>query len=155
MIIPTKRFLIILALAFFLSASGLYFKEIYFLLYIFYFLLFILCAVDFFTIVNKKKLKIRRIHEKYLSIGGNNQIKISVENLCGRICSLIIRDEYPQNFEVGNDTCMIKLNPYAYGIVTYHVKPILKGKYYFKNIFVRVKGFMGLIYRQYKIRYNT
>ncbi|MBN2547446.1 MAG: DUF58 domain-containing protein [Spirochaetes bacterium] len=155
MIIPTKKFLSILSLAFFISITGIYYKELYFFQFIFYLLLFIVSTIDFFTVVKKKKLRIRRVHDKYLSIGVNNQIKITIENLSERICFLLIRDEYPVNFKADNDTCSIKLNPYTYGTVVYHVKPILKGKYFFKNIFVRTRGFLGLVFRQYKIKYNT
>lgn len=155
MIIPTKKFLIVLSLGFFLSITGFFFKNLSFLQYIFYLLLFLISAIDFTTIAKKKEIKINRIHEKYLSIGVDNQIKISIENRSKKKCYLIIRDEYPIGFDVKVDTCFIKLDPFSYGTVKYYVKPILKGNYTFNNIFFRVSGMLGMIYRQYRILIST
>lgn len=155
MILPAKRFLFILSSGFMLSVIGFFFRELSILQYIFYVLLFLISILDFINTANKAELKIKRIHEKYLSIGINNLIKIFIENLSNKKCSLIIRDEYPEEFEVNNDTCSIKLKPLSFGTVTYYVKPLLKGKYNFDNVYIRVSGKFGLIHRQYKIPLRT
>ncbi len=155
MILPTKKFLLILSSGFILSVTGFFFSELSILQYILYLLLFLFSIIDFLNIVKKNELKIKRIHEKYLSIGIDNQIKISIENFSNKKCFFIIRDEYPEQFEVENDTCNIKLKPLSFGTVSYYVKPLLKGKYNFNNIYIRASGLFGLIYRQYKISLKT
>lgn len=155
MILPTKKFLLILYSGFILSIIGFFFRELSILQYIFYLLLFLFSIIDFLSIVRRNEIKIKRIHEKYLSIGIDNQIKISIENFSNKKSFFIIRDEYPEEFEVKNDTCNIKLKPLFFGTVSYYVKPLLKGKYNFNNIYIRVSGKFGLIYRQYKISLQT
>lgn len=152
MIIPLPNFFYILSIGFALSFISLFYKEFASLQYLLYSLLFVLSSLDFLLILKKENLILKRIHEKYLSIGVNNIIKIHVENKVKKSFDLVIRDEYPTGFIVSKETMKLKLKPLSYQTLSYYVKPLKKGEYTFLMIYVRVLGRLKLIARQYKFK---
>lgn len=151
MIIPQKRFFFILSGGFILSALGFFVEGLAFLQGLLYLGLLIVCTMDFFSIIKKKNLTVKRLYEKYLSIGADNPIKIQIENRTTKYGSFTIRDGYPTDFLVAEDTMKIEIEGLSYATVQYYVKPIKKGDYKFRYIIMRVSGRFGLIARQYKM----
>jgi uncharacterized protein (DUF58 family) len=151
MIIPSKRFFIIFASGFVFTILGFYFPSLGFLQFIFYGILLIICAIDFFYVPKRRDMEISRKCSKYLSIGVDNPVKISVRNYTGRDSTVLIRDGYPMGFLVEKDTLQSKLTAHGVVTLTYYIKPVKKGEYKFEKVFVRVLGKFGLLFRQYKI----
>ncbi len=155
MIVPLSRFFYLLSVGFILSGLGLINEKIIFLQYMFYSILFFLIFLDFLLIIRKKDINMKREHEKYLSIGVDNIIKISVENKTRKSFKLQVRDEYPVGFIVLKDTMNLNLKALSYYTVSYYVKPLKKGEYDFNIIYVRISGKLGLVARQYKYKISS
>lgn len=155
MIIPGPGLLLVLVLSFVLVIFNFFIVNFHFVIIGFYCILFILCILDFTTIVKKKQLYLERRHEKYLSIGVFNLIKIYIENKSTLLNTFTIRDNYPVDFLAEGDNCEVDLEGLSYGIVSYHIKPFKKGNYTFNKIYVRAKSKYGLIIRQYVFFLDT
>lgn len=155
MIIPLPNLFYFLSLGFVFTGISFLNKDYLLLQTILYILLLIFCSIDFVTIPKKTRIVPKRIHDKYLSIGANNLVKIKIENTTSKEVQLVIRDEYPYDFEVTNDTLKLKQKPISSSTISYYVKPMHKGEYSFNFIYIRVYGQFKLVSRQYKYNVQT
>ncbi len=155
MIVPLTNFFYILSIGFLFSGMSFFYKEFISLQYLLYTILFILSLFDFLLILKKKEIIVKRIHEKYISIGVDNSIKILIENKTLKNFNLKIRDEYPAEFSVKNETIKSNLKSLSYLTLSYYVKPFSKGEYTFLSTYIRVIGKLNLVARQYKYKNKT
>ncbi len=155
MILPDLRLIIGVSILLLFSVAGVYVDRLNFFVFPVYGLLLIGVIIDFFTIPFKKELSLTRHCAKYLSIIRNNQIIFEIVNNSAKRTGVLLRDIYPETFDVENETMSARLEPYSSTKVAYHVKPGVKGDYVFENVEVRVAGRLGLINRQYRYSIKT
>ena len=150
MIVPRRKFLILLACGFAFSLLGFAAPVFGVLQYVYYLVLVVLTGVDIAFIPRKKELTVAREHEKFLSIGAGNLIRFRVANKSGFACRIELRDEYPGEMETADDRVMLDSAPMSIAAAAYQIKPLRKGDYRFGGVQLRVSGRLGLTARQYR-----
>ncbi len=153
MFLPLKRLLILLGFASAIALCGIFVPSLMLPTVLFDFALFFAALYDFFSIPRKDELRIERMHEKYLSIGAENPIRISLQNLSRKHACAQIRDGYPEIFSSPHDTMRCNLPSFSESNVEYRLVPSKKGGFTFDFVDVRLQGGFRLVARQY--RYHT
>lgn len=105
---------------------------------------------DFFSIPRNAELRVERAHEKYLSLGAENKIRIHVQNLSKRNTMLFLRDGHPDIFLAHSDTITCNIPSLCERTGEYRLTPTRKGIYRFEFIDVRALGHFRLVARQYR-----
>ncbi|OHD53619.1 MAG: hypothetical protein A2Y33_06770 [Spirochaetes bacterium GWF1_51_8] len=155
MIVPRRRFFILLAIGFAFSLLGFISPAAGGLQYLYYLALMIAAGIDIAMIPRKKDFSVKRTHEKYLSIGAYNPIRFSVTNRSAYRGDIEIRDEYPDEMETIDDRIVFPSAPMSVISASYTLRPLKKGDYSFPGAQMRVSGRMGLIARQYRYELPT
>ena len=145
-----KRFFILLGAAFAPALLGIFFREFFVLQLFCYAALLGAVVYDFRTVPRKDELRPERRHEKYLSIGAENTVRIAVENISRHGALLEMRDGYPLDFSAGDDTMHLRVPPLSAAEARYSVKPLKKGARSFGALHARASGKLGLVSRQYR-----
>jgi uncharacterized protein (DUF58 family) len=106
---------------------------------------------DRFLCAGPSDIEIERCCEDKLSLGAENLVTLSLRNRSKLPLDLSVRDEPPYLFGVEGNVAKLKLAPRQEQEVAYHVVPHARGDYSFGDIFIRIKGPLGLFVRQYRM----
>lgn len=100
---------------------------------------------------DESAIEVERQCEDKLSLGAENPIILQIRNRSKWRISLSIRDEPPHLFGIAGNVSSMMLGSRQQKQITYHVIPHARGDFSFGDIFVRFKGPMGLVLRQYRV----
>ncbi len=116
--------------------------------------LMVLAAVDAMLLFALKiPLKIRRKLPKVFSLGDSNPIKITVENISSQPFDITVIDEIPIEFQKRDFEFSFKLKPNEEKIITYELKPKVRGEYNFGFVNVFIRSFLGIVERRYEHKF--
>jgi uncharacterized protein (DUF58 family) len=147
----TSNFFIYIWVIVFLFVLGYFFKEIFFLAQLSFYIFLILAIVD--TVIlfkeNKGMFALRETPIR-LSNGDNNEIKIYIENFFKYKVNVKIIDEIPFQFQVRNFRYISDLLPGENKIISYNLKPVKRGEYNFGSINLFVSSPLKLVLRKFR-----
>ncbi|MUU77565.1 DUF58 domain-containing protein [Winogradskyella endarachnes] len=109
-----------------------------------------LVLIDFVLLFKQKGISASRILPEKLSNGDDNPIEITIENAYNFRTDLQLIDEMPfqyqkRDFEI--NTQLSKLNKKK---ITYTLRPLERGEYYFGNLNIFVNSPIGLVTRRFQ-----
>lgn len=90
---------------------------------------------------------VRNVDEK-LSVGAENTIKLRITNRSRNPIYATVRDEYPEDFSAADNVQELDLPSRSRSELTYKITPPHRGDYAFGDIYLRLRGPMGLFIRQ-------
>lgn len=98
----------------------------------------------------ERALSVRRQLADALSVAAENEVVVRVRNETGTTLRATVRDEPPPEFEIaaGSRQADVTLGAWAVQTLRYQVTPPARGNFPFGDIYVRVRGPLGLIVRQ-------
>lgn len=111
----------------------------------------ILLFVDFQITTRPNLISATREVTDRLSIGRNNNVKISVTTLGTTPLNCIVRDEYPENMLTDVREFVFKVEPTKVANLDYNVLPNRRGSYVFNDINIRYRSVFGLFYHHARI----
>ena len=97
------------------------------------------------------RFEIARSHDNRLSLGVENEIRLSVRNLGRFPAQFRIRDEAPETFGIDRRVLAGEAAARAQWEGVYHLTPRRRGDYGFGDIHLRWEGPLGLVVRQGKV----
>ncbi len=109
--------------------------------------LVIVDALMLFTV--KHPLKVRRFLPKVFSLGDDNPIRITVENITSQPLSLSVVDELPPEFQKRDFEFDFKLQPLEEKELHYELNPKVRGEYEFGFVNVFMTSILGILQRRY------
>ena len=92
----------------------------------------------------------RRVEDK-LSLGADNLATVQVRNRCHLALHLLIKDDPPAAFVTDHRTFEVAVPPYDETTVSYHTRPLARGRYGFGDLHVRGRTLLGLSYWQRRV----
>jgi uncharacterized protein (DUF58 family) len=113
--------------------------------------LLVATLVDFFLIPPPTSFEIHRENEPQLSLGASNPVRIVLRNPHGLPWELTVRDAPPETFPSDFTDTTVILKPGARTVVTYHVTPKSRGDFAFGDLWIKVRGRLGLISQQHRV----
>ncbi|MCX7679030.1 MAG: DUF58 domain-containing protein [Spirochaetes bacterium] len=150
MIIPQKKLIVLLACGMAASFVCIFFQKLLYFVIIYDFVLTCITIFEICNIPQRSKINIERFHEKYLSLGAENKITISIQNLSPQSVRVILRDGYPITSYSKSDTIMCDIAPFSEKKVHYFIVPLKKGTCHFEFVHFRVLSKWEIVARQYK-----
>lgn len=97
-------------------------------------------------------LEFERVTDDALSVAARNEVGLRVRNATGRAFTATVRDEPPHEFALEGDTAARQwtraFGPFEVHTFTYAVVPPARGNFVFGDVYVRVRGPLGLVLRQ-------
>ena len=118
-------------------------------LYLYNLIIFVLTLNDV-SGVKKNLVEIQRDPINKLSVGRDNLIRLKVKSAYSQ-ASVQIKDFYPQQFSVSQNTLQVTLPSQATEEIIYTINPNSRGEYQWGDIQVRQLGKWGLAWRDWKI----
>ncbi len=95
------------------------------------------------------RIKARRNLPKVFSLGDENKINLSVENLSNQKLKIEVYDEIPFQFQMRDFHFSINLKSQEEKHLKYHLRPTIRGEYEFGNINLFLESILGLIQRRH------
>jgi uncharacterized protein (DUF58 family) len=111
------------------------------------------CAVlaDFIMLWSRRKgMFSRRDMMEKLSNGDRNEVRIHLENKYPFPVFLQVIDELPVQFQARDLSFRVFLPPFGAKRLTYHVRPVKRGEYFFGAVNVLASTVLGLLQRRYQ-----
>ncbi len=122
-------------------------------------LLVLLIAVLFVEILllfrYKSPVEFTRKTGKVMSLGSDNTIKLELENKLTIPIKTKIIDELPEQFQDRNFLLSLHLEANEKRTLTYTLKPLTRGEYYFGNVHVFLQTLIGLAERRVSNQLNV
>lgn len=108
-------------------------------------------CLDFFLLFREKEgIEATRETSEKFSNGDQNPVKITVWNRYTFPVKLIIIDEVPVQFQMRDLQFELESAPGKKNELTYLIRPVNRGEYWFGSLNVYVSGFLGLSRRRYQ-----
>lgn len=107
-------------------------------------------AVDFFITPGPSLLRVTRFCDFRMSLGAENPVILKVRNRASHGMSIIIRDDYPYQFERKGQPLSFRLKGMEERRASYRLIPRERGDYAFGDINIRYSSRAGLFVRQFK-----
>jgi uncharacterized protein (DUF58 family) len=111
----------------------------------------ILIAYDHLYSRRRAALELQRRVDDKLSLGAENVVTLRVRNRCPLVLRLLVKDDPPAAFVTDRRTCELVLPPYAETSVSYHTRPLTRGRYGFGDLHVRGRTLLGLSHWQRRV----
>ncbi|MDR5683331.1 MAG: DUF58 domain-containing protein [Armatimonadota bacterium] len=105
----------------------------------------LLVIVDALLPPRPQQVAVRRTVPSVLSNGAANRVVLTATNRASRPVRLVVRDEFPHEFEASATQPTLHLAPGTSGEVAYTVRPRRRGAYRFGDIHFRLWGTLGLL----------
>ncbi|MBO3116620.1 DUF58 domain-containing protein [Winogradskyella sp. DF17] len=109
-----------------------------------------LVAVDLILLFKQKGIKASRLLPEKLSNGDDNPIDIKITNLYNYKVDLLLIDELPFQYQKRDFEIKTNLNPAEQKKITYTLRPLERGEYYFGNLNLYVNSPIGLVTRRFQ-----
>lgn len=116
-------------------------------------LVVVLAAVDALRLARQERPEVSRTVDEKLSLGAENLVTLRIRNSSYSRLTGAVRDEYPEDFQAQGNVMAIDAAPRSEVDLTYHVTPLHRGDFCFGDIYLRLKGRLGMVVRQ--IRYSS
>ena len=108
-------------------------------------------SADIYILFNASmKISCSRQVSRHMSLGDENEIRISVFNESLVDLDITVIDEIPVQFQKRDFTIRFKLQAGEQKILAYQLRPVKRGEYFFENINVYIISVIGLIQRKNK-----
>ena len=111
----------------------------------------VLALADWLRLARGVSLEIGRECEDKLSLGAQNHVRIALRNRGHVTLNGAVRDEYPEGFEARGNVVDLRMPARSTAEAVYQVTPPKRGDFEFGDIYVRLRGPLGMAARQ--IRY--
>ncbi len=108
----------------------------------------LLAAAADYWLARGVKLKVTRELPGKLSVGVSNRVDLHVMNRTDRPALIRIKDDVPEEFEPSQEIIELSLEQASRAKVTYRVTPKQRGKFEFGDVHVRIRGPLGLMWRE-------
>src|SRR5438132_14091338 len=106
--------------------------------------IFLLFCVDALLTARNRSLQVRRERPARLSVGVENDIVLALENSGARAVTLRARDEPPPRFRAEPAVLAGTVPAYGWARLTYRLTPTERGNFTFNDLYLRVRGPLGL-----------
>lgn len=104
-----------------------------------------------FLAPRREQFEASRRHDRVLSVRVENLIRVDLLFRGQAAVRVQVRDEPPSEFDVRERSWDLVLRPNRLTEVSYHVKPHHRGDYVFRELFLKVRAPLGLVYRIYRL----
>lgn len=151
MIVPTRRFWLLVALGVPLALLGIWIPGIEPLVLLYNLLLVLALVTTRYMTADPRSLRIRRSYDEVLSVNTRNLISLQLENEGGKRFAGKLRDECPQDFTTTPRDFPLNLSPGETQTITYEAKPSQRGSEVFPATFLRLTAPLGLCEVQHKL----
>ncbi|WP_188429454.1 DUF58 domain-containing protein [Kroppenstedtia guangzhouensis] len=108
----------------------------------------ILSVVDMISLHRYGKVELKRSHPAFFEIGEENPVELTVHHQAPYAVRCILRDDFPQGFQVSRREMKLTLTPGKSAWAEYTIRPHRRGIHRFERIHARVSGRLGLWMRQ-------
>jgi uncharacterized protein (DUF58 family) len=116
----------------------------------------LLILIDyFFLFLISKKPYAKRITGDRFSNGDENKIDLIIKSEFPFIVDLDIFDEIPDQFQMRDWKRKLRLRPNEQQRISYSLRPVERGEYYFGNIILMASSLLGLVIKRYEIPAET
>lgn len=109
-----------------------------------------LVVVDLILLFKQKGISASRLLPEKLSNGDDNPIKISLQNAYNFSADLLLIDELPFQYQKRDFEISTQLNKHDQKKITYTLKPLERGEYYFGNLNIYANSPIGLVTRRFQ-----
>lgn len=111
--------------------------------------LFAAAGVDVWISERNEALSVDRRHDERFSIGAQNEVEVSARNRTRRRLGVVLKDEYPPAMRRdGARDGRFSIEPGERVSFHYELLPTARGHYMFGGVAGRIKGRLGLVWRQ-------
>jgi uncharacterized protein (DUF58 family) len=152
MIVPTRRFWLLVGLGLPVALLGAWLPGVERVLIPYNVALFLLLLATSRWAPRGDALRVARRHDQVLSSRAQNLVTLEVVNEGGQSATGRIRDEAPAGFEADRQEWRLDLAPGERKEFRYHVRPLQRGSAFFRGTFVRLAAPLGLAEVQYRLR---
>jgi uncharacterized protein (DUF58 family) len=111
-----------------------------------------LCGLDAAITPRRNAIEVRRVIARHLSLGDPNEVRIVVRNLRTTRIRGHVGENVPVEFQLRDVVWPFRLGGGQEQSFTYHVKPLRRGEYLFKNPTITIRGKLGLIHRSWHLK---
>ncbi|WP_299124169.1 DUF58 domain-containing protein [uncultured Winogradskyella sp.] len=109
-----------------------------------------LVVIDLILLFKQKGISASRILPKKLSNGDDNPIEIKLQNNYNFTADLLLIDEMPFQYQKRDFEIYTQLNKLDEKKITYTLRPLERGEYYFGNLNVYANSPIGLVTRRFQ-----
>lgn len=109
-----------------------------------------LVVIDLILLFKQKGILASRILPEKLSNGDDNPIEITLQNNYNFNADLTLIDEMPFQYQKRDFEINTQLNKHDKKKITYTLKPLERGEYYFGNLNIYANSPIGLVTRRYQ-----
>ncbi|PTM58867.1 DUF58 domain-containing protein [Desmospora activa] len=99
-------------------------------------------------------VQVERESERILELGESNPIRIHLHNPAPWPVICIVKDDYPEGFQLDQRRMIITVPPQETTTLVYHVRPHRRGRHRFGRIHVRQRLPLGYLIRQHAIDWS-
>ncbi len=122
-----------------------------------YGLLLLLALTDWFLLPGPDALTVEREVDDKLSLGAANPVRVRVRNHTATAWRVELRDSPPEAIpsDLPAAPFAFTVAPQTRHVIVYHLTPRARGDYAFGDVYVRLRGRLGLVRRQMQISVPT
>src|SRR5438132_4141523 len=142
--LPTRLTVFLFALSLLVVPAGLFLPPMRWLVLGYDASILLLFSADALLAAKSSTFHIRRERPARLSVGIDNEVALVVENISSRLLTVVVRDEAPQPFPTEPALLRATVPPHGWARLSYRLLPTERGNFAFGNIYVRVRGPLGL-----------
>ena len=153
--IPSVRLylLLLLGIAIAIILAILFTQQISIIITLLYDLIILFLAVWDSRRVKPQRVQVTRYPLHRLSIGRDNPVLLSVKS-GKKPAQIILKDDYPSEFEVSTPTLTATLKPNSTEELTYTIKPNSRGEFQWGDIQIRQLSPWGLAWHDWQVSAN-
>ena len=145
----TNTFFMLLGLGFLLLSMAWVGREFLLVAIVYDVALFGSALVDYFLTEREDRVEVDRHTDERMSLGADNAVSIQVTNRARRPLRVRARDEYPDRMRlIGEREATMAIRSGATAKFEYALHPATRGSYPFGDVLGRVRGPLGLVWRQ-------
>ncbi|MFD1426168.1 DUF58 domain-containing protein [Kroppenstedtia sanguinis] len=111
----------------------------------------IFSIVDLYSLYQFGKVELKRSHPAFFEIDEENRVELRVRHQAPYPVRCILRDDFPQGFQVSRREMELRLSPGQRVQAEYTIRPHRRGIHRFGRIHARVSGRLGLWMRQQSV----
>ncbi len=153
--LPSLRLIILVMAAAPLFLAGTIYDVFIGIGVIYVILLTLYATFDALILPRRRKILVKRITPKRISLGFPTRIVFEVQNYCRRQVEVHLAEDAPSTIDVTPAKCQVILGPGDRRTLEYRLVAHQRGRYELSNVYVRVLPAMGLLYRQFKVKIPT
>jgi uncharacterized protein (DUF58 family) len=142
--LPTRTTVLLFAISLLGLPVGIFLPPARWVLFGYLACVFLLFCFDALLTARNTSLRVRRERPARLSVGVENDIVLALENSGARAVTLRARDEPPPRFRAEPAVLTGTVPAYGWARLTYRLTPTERGNFTFNDMYLRVRGPLGL-----------